>query len=123
MRRGIVFLYLLGVSIGISFASEASEIDPKGKSSQLQEGGAPQTESDSTDVPQEDQPYDVEPELGSLNSYSELSEMEEQPVEVPEKNTYYESDEESDESSQSMISFNFLYYLLQKFKFSNSLGY
>lgn len=123
MRRGIAFLYLLGLSIGISFASEGVDIDPKVKSSNSQEVEDQQTESDSTDAPQEDQPYDVEPELGSLNSYSELSEMEEQPVDVPENNTYYESDEESDEPSQSMISFNFLYYLLQKFKFSNSLGY
>jgi hypothetical protein len=123
LRRGIVFIYLLGLSIGISFANGSSDIDPLGKTSKSKDVEVPQIESDSTDAPEEDQPYDVEPELGSLNSYSELSDLEEQPVEVVENDTYYEREEESDESSNSLISFNFLYYLLQKFKFSNSLGY
>lgn len=106
--------------MGISFACEAADVDPKSKSQEVE---IPQTESDSTEAPKDDQTYNVETDLESLNSYSELSEIEEQPVDVPESSNYYESDEESDESSQSMISFNFLYYLLQKFKFSNSLGY
>ena len=45
-----------------------------------------------------------------------------EPSRVPSRNEYYD-DEDEEETSESVISFNFLYYLLQKFKFSDSLNY
>ena len=69
--------------------------------------------SDSVDTAVEDPSYGGEDaaELG-------LTEMsEDQDVQDPD---IFDEDEDVDESNNSIISFNILYYLLQKFKFSNN---
>jgi len=77
---------------------------------------------DNNEVPPESQYGTLEPELETLNVRSEENVGQEESVIIDNDETYYDSDEEED-SSDSIISFNFLYYLLQKFKFSNSLQY
>ena len=123
LRRGLFlfsFLYLFSLSIGASLANANTDVDPvkKSNSNDITE---PKVKSDSTDVSDEDQHYDEQTE--TLNLQSDLSELGNPSSEVPGNENYYDSDEDTDESSQSIISFNFLYYLLQKFKFSNSLSY
>jgi len=51
----------------------------------------------------------------------EITELSTDSENLPDSDSFYEADEE--DNSQSVISFNFLYYLLQKFKFSESLLY
>ncbi len=43
--------------------------------------------------------------------------------EIPSTTSEYYDEEDEEETSESVISFNFLYYLLQKFRFSDSLSY
>jgi len=70
---------------------------------------------DSLDVPDDEEKHstllDDENESGALN--------ETRPDFSGESDFY----DDEDETSNSFISFNFLYYLLEKFKFTNSLDY
>ncbi len=124
MRRGIIILYLLSISAGVSLANVNPVDDRLKNNTQNQEVEEPQQETDSTEIPEETTTYEMELTNDDLEGYSDLAELETStPVEVPETNSYYEGDDDSEDTSSSIISFNFLYYLLQKFKFSNSLGY
>ena len=116
LKKGIIctlFVFATLFLYQVAFAvtnpeQEGPEEDPKQE--ELEE---PLQESDST----ESQPV-------SLFSGDELLEITEQGADsenIPESDNFYEADEE--DNSQSVISFNFLYYLLQKFKFSESLLY
>ena len=124
MKRGIYLfslVYLVSLCIGLTVAN-ASTGDPLPKKS-TQDVTDPQPKSDSTDTPEQVQPYDIEAEMSSLN-IEDTSEPLNTEADVPASpNTYYDNDDETEESSSSIVSFNFLYYLLQKFMFSNSLGY
>ena len=77
---------------------------------------------ETSEAPPPKQYGSLEPELDSFNMGSDEIEGEEESVVLDNDESYYE-DDEAEESSESIISFNFLYYLLQKFKFSNSLQY
>jgi len=125
LRRGLYlfsFLYMLNLSIGVSLANAASD-DPIPKKSDV-EVEDPQQETDSTEVPEQAQPYDVEAEMGTLNIEENPFDMDESDSDFSETtDSFYEQDEDEEETDTSVVSFNFLYYLLQKFKFSNSLGY
>ena len=125
LRRGLYlfsFLYLLSLSVGVSLVNAASD-DPIPKKSGV-EVENPQQETDSTDVPDQPQPYDVEAEMGTLNIGEDPFDMDDSDSDITgTADSFYEQDDEEEETNTSVVSFNFLYYLLQKFKFSNSLGY
>ena len=116
----------------MALANTAEVIDPSEKKSKVRSEEDPQFKTDSTEVSEQAKPFNPESaELGNFSSGSNLTSNDSEVVEVesshqssmPSNEKYYDNDEDGEESSQSMISFNFLYYLLQKFKLSNSLGY
>lgn len=61
-------------------------------------------------------------EIAESKRKPETEENTEGTTEKAGNNDFYDEEEGLDET-QSFISFNFLYYLLEKFKFSNSLRY
>ena len=116
----------------MSFANTAEGIDPSKKNSKVKSEEDPQFKTDSTEVTEQQTSYNPEEaEFGNFTTTSNTTDTEGEMKKAKPSNqsgvspneNYYNNDEEGEESSQSMISFNFLYYLLQKFKLSNSLGY
>ena len=77
---------------------------------------------ENNEAPPPEQYGSLEPDLETLNVRSEEGVVPEESLNIDKDDSYYDSEDE-EESSDSIISFNFLYYLLQKFKFSNSLQY
>ena len=126
LKKGLIlfsFFYLLSLSIGVSLAYADGNDGSVKKDTDDQEVSDPQAESDSTDIPEQVQPYDIQAEINTMNLESEQEDVDSDLLEVPASDSYYDSEDEDTDDSQSIISFNFLYYLFQKFKFSNSLGY
>lgn len=123
-------IYLFSIGISVSLASTVESVDPSDNNSKAKSSD-PQFKTDSTEVTEQQRSYNPEEaEMGNFSttstttSTSEMKDAESTSQSgAPAKDNYYNNEEDADESSQSMISFNFLYYLLQKFKLSNSLGY
>ena len=131
LRKGLFLfslIYLLSIGIGISLAVASELGDPIKRNTERKGGEDLKFKTDSTEVNESSKPY--HPESGELGSFDDsssknedLADVENNSPTVTSNDGYYDNDEDSDETSQSMISFNFLYYLLQKFKLSDSLGY
>jgi cytoskeletal protein RodZ len=118
LNRGTFYTFLIlatFVSYQVAFSSvypeqEGPSTDPQ------QEELEPASESDSVDT-QEGNSFSSETLFENTTQNDETGNLND-----PEGDSFYEADEDED-NSQSVISFNFLYYLLQKFKFSDSLLY
>lgn len=118
LKKGTFYTLLIATlfSYQVAFAITDPVQEGPADDQQQEELEEPTQESDST----ESQPV-------SSFSGDELLEITEQSTDsenLPDGDSFYEADEADEEdNSQSVISFNFLYYLLQKFKFSESLFY
>ena len=130
LKRNTLYTLFLICSLAI-FVPAHGFID-SGQEGPLQEGQE-QDDQNSQEQDSEDSPETTElrepvfesdtidgPETTSL--LDEGIDQSIEPSRVPSGNEYYDDDDE-EETSESVISFNFLYYLLQKFKFSDSLNY
>ena len=117
LKRGTFYTLLIVatlLSYQVAFAVSDPVQEKPSDNQQKEELEQPKQESDS-----------IESQPVSSFSGEELLDIKEPGTDsgnLPENDSFYEADEEED-NSQSVISFNFLYYLLQKFKFTESLLY
>ncbi len=116
LKKGI-FYTLLIIATLLSYQVAFAVTDP------VQEGPTDNPQQETLEEPTQESDS-IESQPVSSFSGDELLEITEQSKDsgnLPESDSFYETEEE--DNSQSVISFNFLYYLLQKFKFSESLFY
>ena len=134
LKRNTLYTIVILLSLAY-FTPGFASIDPeKPKQAQTEQGDG-DTQEDVENQEQDEVPQDSELEE-SVNP-TDTVEMNESPsfnseISIPELSNpeviepsgevdFY--DEEEEDTSESVISFNFLYYLLQKFKFSDSMNY
>ena len=119
-KSGIIFcLTLFAIFIVAGRAVAITDQDQDGPSTPSQEDNRTFSKSflsgDSLDIPKNEveQPAfrNVEKEASTLNESK------------PDFNRESDFYDDEDENSESFISFNFLYYLIEKFKFTNALEY
>ena len=117
LKKGIFNTFLIIATL-LSYQVAFGVTDP------VQEGPSSNQPQEELEEPtQESDSLESQP----VSSFSgdevlEIAEQSSDSGNITESDSFYETDEEEDKS-QSVISFNFLYYLLQKFKFNESLLY
>ncbi len=120
LRKGTFYSFLIlatFVSYQVAFASTDPVQEGPASEPKQEEQGVPTSQSDSVEAQQQTTSFSNEAFFENTTENEETENLT-----SPEGDNFYDTDEEED-NSQSVISFNFLYYLLQKFKFSDSLLY
>ncbi len=135
LKRNTLYTFVILLNLAY-FTPGFASIDPeKPKQDQTEQGDGDnqedveEQEQDEAEAPQDSELEDsVNPtdtvemnESPSSNLQIGIQEMSPEVIEPTSEADYY--DEEEEDTSESVISFNFLYYLLQKFKFSDSMNY
>jgi len=114
LKKGTFILFFFTAILFVGgFVFANTEPDPKKSDNSNKENASEQvllTSADSLDI------------ADKSKGKTETEENIEGTTENAGNNDFYDEEEGLDET-QSFISFNFLYYLLEKFKFSNSLRY
>ncbi len=119
LKKGTFYRFLIlatFLSYQVAFASIDPEQEGPTSEPQQEQPEEPTNQSDSVEA-QQTHSFSTEDIFESSSQNEETGNLTD-----PESDNFYEADEDED-NSQSVISFNFLYYLLQKFKFSDSLLY
>lgn len=120
LKTGAIFcLILFAVYIAGGSAATSAEPEQEGPSAPSQEDNRTLSKSflsgDSLDIPKNE----VE-QPAFRNEEKEASTLNESKPDFNRESDFYDDE---DENSESFISFNFLYYLIEKFKFTNALEY
>ncbi len=120
LKTGAIFcLILFAVYIAGGSAATSAEPEQEGPSAPSQEDNRTLSKSflsgDSLDVPD-----DKVKQPALLNEEKETGVLNERKPDFNRESDFYDDE---DETPESFISFNFLYYLIEKFKFTNALDY